>query len=139
MAWSGRASQAPIKATIHSSHTLINLLAAAARRLGCCWACGVSGVAVRSGSGVFCVCCCTRLEKQVGCVGSGCALMCTRKIEPVRAPLRGERAGRRCRASAGAGESCADRPCAGPRPGAYGAWRAARARTPGEHKKWQKS
>ena len=41
------------------------LEAAAARGLGCCWACGVSGVAVRSGSApdVFGVCCCTRLEK----------------------------------------------------------------------------
>ena len=115
------------------------LQAAAARRLRCCWACGVSGVSVRSGPapGAFCVCCCTRLEKYVGFPDSGCALRCPRKIELVRTPLRAERADRRCRAGAGAGGACADRPGGGPRPGAFGAGHAARARTPREHEKWQ--
>ena len=36
-----------------SSHTRIELQAAAAWGLGCCWACGVSGVAVRSGFAPF--------------------------------------------------------------------------------------
>ena len=105
----------------------IELQAAAARGLGCCWTCGVSGVAMRSGSapGAFCVCCCTRLEKFGECV-----LKCFRKIEPVRASLRAERAGRRCRAGAGVGGSCSVCPAAGPRLRASGAERAARAKAP---------
>ena len=134
-----RASQAPIKAMSHNSHRRIELQAAAARGLECCWTCAVSCVAVRSGSapGAFCVCCCTHQEKQVSFPGSGCALMFSRKIEPVRAPLRAERTDYRCRAGAGVGGSCAVYPGAGPHPGAFGGGRAARMKTRRKHGKWQ--
>ena len=103
--WSGRASQAPIKAISYSGHTRIELQAAAVRGLGCCWASGVwpCAPALRS----------VRLRelrvllhtpRETGWLSRfGVCAKVSPRIEPVHAPLRAERAGRRCRAPAGAG------------------------------------